>query len=159
LSGKLSSVFNSDDGSPHGGELISSSWLEAIISSDWSWGIVRWSSGNLGVSISIVGKEGSIEFSRFKFSITGTIVSGNEKINFFISGINTNGIKSGIKFLRRNSSTSVSVEDIEGISKVEVWFSGEVNLGVLKILFVVAEILKGMDELIFIVWSEFWSWG
>jgi len=98
LSGELSSVFNSNDGSPHGSEFISGSWVEAVISSDWSCGIVGWSSGNLGVSESIVGKEGSLEFSGVESSITGTIVSGNEKINFLISGINTNGIKSAVEF-------------------------------------------------------------
>ena len=98
LSGELSSVFNSNDGSPHGSEFIGGSWLEAVVSSDWSWGIVRWSSGNLGVSESIVGKESSLEFSGIKFSIAGAIISGNKKINLFISGINTNGIKTAVKF-------------------------------------------------------------
>jgi hypothetical protein len=98
LSGELSGVFNSNDGSPHADVFIGGSWLEAVISSDWSWGIVRWSSSNLGISESIVGKEGCLKFSCFKFSIAGAIVSGNEKINFLISGINTNGIKSRVKF-------------------------------------------------------------
>jgi len=123
LSCELSSVFNSNDGSPHADVFIGSSWLEAVISSDWSWGIVRWSSGNLGVGESIVGKEGCLKFSGFKFSIAGAIVSGNKKINFLIGSINTNGIKSSVEFSCRNSSASVGIEDVEGISKVEIRLS------------------------------------
>jgi len=113
----------------------------------------------LGVSKGIIGKESGFKFSGVKSSITGAIVSCNEKINFFRSSINTNGIKSTVEFSRRNSSASVGIEDIESISEVEVWFSGKINLGLFKILFIGAEIFKGMDELILIVWSKSWTWG
>ena len=157
MSCELSSVFNSDVGSPHAAEFRSSSWLEAVISSDWSWAIVRWSSGNLGAGEGIVGKEGSLEFSGVESSISTCIVSSDKKFNFFVGYEDADCLKSAVKFAGRDSSVSVGVEDVESISEVKVVASAEANLGSLKILLVAAEILEGVDELILIVWSKNWG--
>jgi len=156
LSCELSSVFDSNDGSPHAEEFISGSWLEAIISSNWSWSIVRWSSGNLRVSKSIVGKESFLEFSSVKFSITGTIVSGNEKINFFGGWEDVDCVQTGFELVGVDGSVSWDIEDLEGISYVKVVLLGKGNLGVLKVLLSIAHVFQSVDELIFVVDSQDW---
>ena len=53
-------------------------------------------------------------------------------------------------------SVSWNIEDVKGISNVEVVLLGKKDLGILEFLLLIAKVLKSVDEFIFIVDSENW---
>lgn len=162
LSEGLGSVLNSDVSSPHGSVLIGSVWKEAVISSwaSWVW-IVGWSSLNHRGVVVVLGKESILELSDVDSSVSRVVVSGDEKINLIHGWVDTNGVESRLELIRRNLTVSVGIENVEGVRNVEVALEGELDLGRLKLLLEVAEILEGVDELVLIVWSQDWlsGWG
>ena len=148
-------------GSPHVLEFKSSGGEEAVISSDWSWGVVAWSSLNHGSIIGIVREESLLEFVEGKSSVTVAIVSLDEKINFFLSWEDVDSVQTRSKLVGVDGSVSWDVKDFEGISEVEVVLLSKGNLGLLKILFGIAHVLESMNKFILVIDSEDWlsGWG
>ena len=161
LSQALGGGLNSEVCPPHVLELESGVWEEAVISSNWSWGVVGWSSGH-GVSVvSVVGKEGSLELVSLKSSVSALVVSLYEEINLLSGWEHVDGVQTGSELVGIDSSVSWDVEDVEGVSEVEVVLLCEGDLGVLDLLLLSAEVFDSVNELILVVDSEDWlsAWG
>ena len=92
LSHSFSGIFNSEMSSPHILKFKGSCWQEAVISSDWSWGIVRWSSLYHACIVRIFSKESILKLSHAKSSISISVVSGDEKLNIFVCWENIDSI-------------------------------------------------------------------
>lgn len=157
----LGGGLNSEVSSPHVLVLESGGWEEAVISSDWSWGVVRWSSLNLAGVVRIVSEESIAELGESESSVTVLVPSGNEEIDLLGSWEHVDGVEAGSELVRVDGTVSWDIEDLEGISKVEVVSVGKRDLGVLNFHLLVADVLKTVDELILIVDSEDWlsGWG
>jgi len=108
-----------------------------------------------------VGKESIRELVEVDSSVSGTVVSCDEKFDFLVSWEHVNGIESGSELVGINLSVVWDIEDVESVSQVEVVLLGKGDLGGFKLLLLVAEILKTVDQLIFVVDSEDWlsGWG
>ena len=91
-----------------------------------------------------------------KSSVSVLVVSADEQINFFGGWENINSIKTGAKLEGIDLSVSWNIEDVKGISNVEVVLLGKKDLGILEFLLLIAKVLKSVDEFIFIVNSENW---
>lgn len=147
--------------SPHVLELEGGGWEVAVISSDWSWSVVRWSSLNLAGVVRIVSKESIAELAESESSVTVLVPSGNEEIDLLGSWEHVDGVEAGSELVSVDSSVSWDIEDLEGISEVEVVSVGKRDLGVLNLHFLVADVLETMNKLILVIDSEDWlsGWG
>ena len=143
-------------GSPHALEFVSSVWEEHVVSSNYSWDVVRSSSGNHSGIVAIVSEEHLLEFTNAKSSISRLIVSGDHELTLIKSWVNANGIESLLELMNINGSISWNVEDSESINNVEVLLVSKLDLGVLNFLFKVANLLQGVNELILLVEREDW---
>lgn len=146
-------------GSPHVLELKGCVWQEAVISSDWSRGVVRWSSFYHGSVVTIVREESLGELVEGHSSVTIAIVSGHEKVNFVLCWEDINGVQTRSELVSVNGSVTCNVKDIKGVSKVKVVFLGKSSLSTIELLLSITHVLESMNELIFIVNSEDWLSG
>ena len=110
--------------SPHVLELEGGGWEVAVISSDWSWSVVRWSSLNLAGVVRIVSKESIAELAESESSVTVLVVSGDEELYFFSCWIHTNCIEAFTNVMNGNLPDPRNVENVETIKQVEVTFLG-----------------------------------
>lgn len=119
--------------SPHVLELEGGVGQEAVVSSDWSWCVVGWSSVYHVRVVSVVGQEGGGELVVGESSVTVCVVSLYEEINFFAGWEHTNCIQSTSQLVGVDVTVSWLVEDVEGVSNVEVVSLSEGDLGVLEV--------------------------
>ena len=141
---------------PHVLELEGGIWKEAVISSDWSWSVVGWSSHNQVSVVSIMGKESGLKLSGVESSVSALVVSLYKEIYLLVGWEHVDGIESGSELIGINGSVSWDVEDVEGVSEVEVVLLGESDLGVLDLLLLITEVLESVHKLILIIDSENW---
>lgn len=156
LSKALSGRLDSEVRPPHVLELKGGIWKEAVVSPNWPWSVVRWSSVDHVRVVSVTGKEGILELVVGQSSVSILIVSLDEQVNLLRGWENVDGVQARSQLVGVNGSVSWNVEDIESVSKVKVVLLGKSNLSGLDLLLLVAEVLKSMDELILIVDSEDW---
>ena len=101
------------------------------------------------------------ELVELNSSISRLVPSSDEEFNFLVSWEDVDGIESASELVGVDGSVVWDIEDVEGISQVEVVLLGKGNLSVLEILLLVAEVLQTVDHFIFVVDSEDWlsGWG
>ena len=141
---------------PHVLELKGGVWKEAVISSDWSWSVVGWSSVHHVGVVSIVGKESSLELVEAESSISVCVVSLYEEINLLRGWEHVDSIQTRSELIRIDMSVSWDIKDIKSISEIEVMPLSEGNLSSLNLLLLVAEVLESMNKFILIIDSENW---
>ena len=81
----------------------------------------------------------------------GLVVSGDEKLTFIVSWVDADGVEASLQLVNIDLAISWLVEYLESINQVEVWLVSKLDLSVLNFLFEVANLLKRMNELIFLV--------
>lgn len=92
-------------------------------------------------------------------SVSVTVVSSDEKINFFIGWEDVDGIQTRSQLVRVNGSISWNIKHLKGISKVEVVLLSKGNFGLLEVLLSVAHVFKTVNELILVINSKDWLSG
>ena len=85
-----------------------------------------------------MGKESIFKLSHADSSVSISIVSSDEKLNIFGSRENIDGIKSSSDLISINLSISRDIENLKGISEVEVVLLGQHDFGILELLLLVA---------------------
>jgi len=78
--------------SPHILKFKGGCWQEAVVSSDWSWSVVRRSSLHHACIVRITSKESILKLSHAKSSISISVVPGDEKLNIFVGWENIDSI-------------------------------------------------------------------
>ena len=146
--------------SPHGLEFKSGVWEEAVISSDSSWDIVRSSSVDHAGVVLVVSEESLRELGEVESSVSRLVISVHEELSLIVSWIDADGVETLHKLIDGDLAISDwLIEDVEGIEQVEVRFVGKVDFTSFKFLLKVADLLKGVNELILVVESKDWLSG
>jgi hypothetical protein len=145
-------VFNLEMNSPHVSQFNESVSEEAILSSvEWSSVIVTSSSLEHVSVVRVEGSESVSHLREVESSVSGSVVSLDEEIDFVASWVNTNGSKSISDFMRADLSVSVGIVKIEKIEEVEVGFERQRGLCRLKLSLKFNVFLEGSDKFIFVI--------
>ena len=103
-----------------------------------------------------MGTESFLELMELDSSISRLVPSSDEEFHFLVSWENVDGVQSASELVGVNGSVVWDIEDIEGISQVEVVLLGKGDLGVLEFLLLVAEVFQTVDHFIFVIDSKNW---
>jgi len=104
------------------------------------------------------------EFLERKSSIVWSIIPSHEQFNLFSWRVDSKSIQAFSNFMNAYLSDSVSVENVEGVEKIEVWLPCKLDLGWLKFPFKWTLFSKWVYKFIFITDSKnrlppsFWRW-
>ena len=155
-------VFDLEVDSPHVSQLDESVGEEAVLSSvEWSSVVVTSSSLEHVSVVGIEGHEGVRHLREIKSSVSVSVVSLQEKVDFIVGWVHTDASKSVSDFMLADNAISVSIVQVEQVEEVEVGFQSQRGLCRLKLSFEFNVFLEGSDKFVFVVEAEDWlsRWG
>lgn len=161
MSDSLSLDLTREVCSPERAEADLSVWQEAVITSVQWVSVVGWASvHHIGI-VPVQSKHSIAEFSHVKSTVTSGIVTGDEEIKLIAGWENTDGGKSVSKIVDGDGTTVVTVEDLEGISEVEVGLKSACGLLALEFILTSDHVAETLDKLILVSEWENWlaGWG
>ena len=150
LADSLRLVFSSKVGSPACSELVSRSWSEAVITSvNWVL-VVGWSSSDFTGVVIVEGQESCLEFSSGESAVSVGVVPSDEEVDLILGWEETDGVESISELVGVDDTIASLVEDLEGISEVEVIACSKTGLVGLNLVLDSADGLQAADELVFV---------
>jgi len=97
-----------------------------------------------------------LELSDTQPSVSGLVVSGDEKLTFIVSWVDADGVEASLQLMNIDLAISWLVEYLESINQVEVWLVSKIDFGGLNFQFKVADFLQRVNELVLLVERKNW---
>jgi len=152
LSNTFTGILSAEMNSAQITEVSAGSRVETVISLIERTSMVISSSVvDHGSVIGVKGKECFAQFIKSKSSVAILVVSGNEEFQFIVGRVNTHGVETITKLIRRDPSVVVMIKDSESIVQVEVRFHGKSGFGSLEFSFNIDNFFKSTNKLVFIL--------
>ena len=146
----LSGALDLEVNSPHVAELNGSVGQEAVVAAVERVAIVRWASGQHTSVVAVLGKESLLKLSQTQSSVVAIIVAGDEELDFFGSGENTDGGETLSEIVDGDAAAVVLVEDLEGVRQVEIALKSKRYLVGLEFSLELNDVTQAVDELVFL---------
>ena len=97
-----------------------------------------------------------LELSDTQPSVSGLVVSGDEKLTFIVSWVDADGVEASLQLMNIDLAISWLVKYLESINQVEVWLVSKIDFGGLNLQFKVANFLQRVNELVLLVERKNW---
>ena len=145
LANGLCSDFTSEVGSEDGAELELGVGHEAVIASVKRVTMVRATTFNHAGVVGVKGEECIAKLATVEATVTSSVVTRDEKIQFFASGEDADGSESLSELSHADVATVVHIEDLERVSHIEIGLHSQLGLLSFNVILSSDEVTESID--------------